>query len=125
MNPYPAELRERVVLAAQSGAVSTRELAREFGVSQSCVQRWLKVAANKGYPNKKRVSSSPQVDPTILLSRVRELEKNVAELRRALGHLEELLRRNGVSDGHVQNSPDVPSSIADSFDASRRVSYYK
>lgn len=125
MNSYPAELRREVVLAARARAVSTRELAREFGVSQSCVQRWLKVAAIDGYPSEKRVKSSPPVDQSVLLSRVRELERNVAELQRALERLEDSLSRNERLNGLSNDLLDATAPIADGSATEQRESYYR
>ncbi len=41
--PFPAEFRRDVIAVARKGEVVAR-IARHFGISESCLQRWLKIA---------------------------------------------------------------------------------
>jgi transposase len=42
--PFPPEFRRDVIAVARKGEASIAQLARDFGVSESCLQRWLKIA---------------------------------------------------------------------------------
>jgi transposase-like protein len=40
--PYPEEFRRDVVAVARKGETSLTQIAKDFGISQSCVKNWLK-----------------------------------------------------------------------------------
>lgn len=42
--PYPKEFRRDVVAVARRGDQSRTEVARSFGISVSCLTRWLTIA---------------------------------------------------------------------------------
>ena len=42
--PFPPEFRRAVIAVARKGEASVAQVARDFGVSESCLQRWLKIA---------------------------------------------------------------------------------
>ena len=42
--PFPAEFRRDVIAVARKGEASISQVARDFGISESCLQRWLKIA---------------------------------------------------------------------------------
>ena len=42
--PFPREFREDVVRVARSSDASVAQVAKDFGVSESCLHRWLKLA---------------------------------------------------------------------------------
>jgi transposase-like protein len=42
--PYPKEFRRDVIAVARQGDQSIAQVARSFGVSESCLSRWLRVA---------------------------------------------------------------------------------
>ena len=42
--PFPAEFRRDVIAVARKGETSVSQVARDFGISESCLQRWLKIA---------------------------------------------------------------------------------
>ena len=42
--PFPAEFRRDVIAVARKGEASIAQVARDFGISESCLQRWLKIA---------------------------------------------------------------------------------
>lgn len=42
--PFPPEFRRDVIAVARKGEASIAQVARDFGVSESCLQRWLKIA---------------------------------------------------------------------------------
>ena len=42
--PFPAEFRRDVIAVARKSETSVAQVARDFGISESCLQRWLKIA---------------------------------------------------------------------------------
>ncbi len=42
--PFPAEFRRDVVAVARKGQAPLSQIAKDFGVSESCLHRWLKMA---------------------------------------------------------------------------------
>jgi transposase len=42
--PYPKEFRDDVVAVARQGDKSRAQVARSFGISESCLARWLRIA---------------------------------------------------------------------------------
>lgn len=42
--PHPKEFRDDVVALARKGETPIAELARDFGISESCLRNWLKSA---------------------------------------------------------------------------------
>jgi transposase len=42
--PFPVEFRRDVIAVARKGEASIAQIARDFGISESCLQRWLKIA---------------------------------------------------------------------------------
>ena len=42
--PFRAEFRRDVIAVARKGEASVAQVARDFGISESCLQRWLKIA---------------------------------------------------------------------------------
>ena len=42
--PFPKEFRRDVIAVARQGDRSMAEVARSFGISESCLNRWLKIA---------------------------------------------------------------------------------
>jgi transposase len=41
---FPAEFRRDVVAVARKGEAPITQIAKDFGISQSCLTRWLKLA---------------------------------------------------------------------------------
>jgi transposase len=42
--PFPKEFRRDVIAVARKGEAPISQVARDFGISESCLQRWLKIA---------------------------------------------------------------------------------
>ena len=42
--PFPAEFRRDVIAVARKGEASIAQIARDFGISESCLARWLEIA---------------------------------------------------------------------------------
>ncbi|SCL17548.1 transposase [Micromonospora inyonensis] len=41
---FPLEFRRDVVAVARKGEASLRQIAKDFGISEACLHRWLKLA---------------------------------------------------------------------------------
>ncbi|GAB3348493.1 hypothetical protein GCM10027300_10580 [Modestobacter lapidis] len=42
--PFPPEFRRDVIAVARKGEASISQVARDFGISEFCLQRWLRIA---------------------------------------------------------------------------------
>ncbi|MCO7202406.1 transposase [Microbacterium sp. CnD16-F] len=84
--PFPKEFRGDVVAIALERESSFAQIAKDFGISESCVQRWVKIAEIDG-GRRAGVSSSEVVENRELRKRVRLLEQGVEILRRAAAYL--------------------------------------
>lgn len=86
--PYPREFRDDVVAVARRGEAPIREIAKDFGIAESCVRNWLHAADAE---NGRRVgcpapaAESEQVRE--LKRRNKLLEQEVEVLRRAAAYL--------------------------------------
>src|SRR3954470_23843971 len=45
--PFPPEFRRDVIAVARKGEASVAQVARDFGISEFCLQRWLKIAGRE------------------------------------------------------------------------------
>jgi transposase-like protein len=87
--PFPKEFRADVIAVARQGDQSVAQVARSFGVSESCLQRWLKIADREDGltgGTSAAVASSAGVD---LEAENRELRKRAKQLEQE----NEILRR--------------------------------
>jgi transposase len=87
--PFPKEFRRDVIAVARQGDRSIAEVARSFGVSESCLQRWIKIADREDgltASTRSTTSSSAGVD---LEAENRELRKRAKQLEQE----NEILRR--------------------------------
>jgi transposase len=75
-----------VVAVARKGEASIAQVAKDFGVSESCLQRWLKIAdAEDG--RRPGVTASESAELRDLKKRNRLLEQENEVLRRAAAYL--------------------------------------
>jgi transposase len=84
--PFPKEFRADVIAVARQGDQSIAQVARSFGVSESCLARWLRIADRD--EGRSSAGPSPASD--------RDLEAENRELRKRAKQLEqenEVLRR--------------------------------
>jgi transposase-like protein len=88
--PFPKEFRADVIAVARQGDQSIAQVARSFGVSESCLARWLKIADR----DEGRASSSPagtadgdlEAENRELRKRAKQLEQENEILRRATAY---------------------------------------
>lgn len=83
--PYPKEFRRDVIAAARQGDRTIPQVARSFGISESCLHRWLRIAEREeGGGNETSPATSQD-----LAAENRELRKKTARLEQE----NEILRR--------------------------------
>jgi transposase-like protein len=84
--PFPMEFREDVVRVARDSDSSVAQVAKDFGISESCLHRWL---ALDDIEQGKRagVSSGESAEMRELRKRNRLLEQENEVLRRAAAYL--------------------------------------
>ena len=80
--PFPLEFRRDVVAVARKGQAPLSQIARDFGISESCLHRWLKLAdIDDGV--RPGVTSSESAELRELRKRNKLLEQENEVLRRA------------------------------------------
>jgi transposase len=80
--PFPAEFRRDVVAVARKGEAPLSQIAKDFGISESCLHRWLKLAdIDDGI--RPGVTSSESAELRELRKRNKLLEQENEILRRA------------------------------------------
>jgi transposase len=87
--PYPKEFRRDVIAVARQGDQSIAQVARSFGISESCLNRWLKVADREdGVPTARPASPAVIDEHEVreLRKRNKQLEQEVEILRRATAY---------------------------------------
>jgi len=83
---FPKEFRRDVVAVARKGEAPISRIAKDFGISESCLQRWLKIAdVEDGV--KPGVTQAEMVELREAKKRIRLLEQEVEILRRAAAYL--------------------------------------
>ena len=98
--PFPAEFRRDVIAVARKSDTSMAQIAKDFGISESCLARWLKVADREdglgdrpgGQRSDGSVTSLTSLTPAAAATadqRLKELEKR----NRQLEQENEVLRR--------------------------------
>lgn len=86
--PFPKEFREDVIAVARKSEASVASVARDFGISESCLNRWLnKADAEDGFRRGDRPGSGAR--PVADSDEVRELKKRNRQLEQEV----EILRR--------------------------------
>ncbi len=88
--PFPKEFRRDVIAVARQGDQSIAQVARNFGVSESCLARWLKIADREDGIS---VPTSPsdaggdlEAENRALRKRAKQLEQENEILRRATAY---------------------------------------
>ena len=87
--PYPEEFRADVVAVARQGDKSRAQVARSFGISESCLARWLRIADRDDGSDPVPAEpggSSLEVENRELRKRTKQLEQENEILRRATAY---------------------------------------
>jgi transposase len=82
---FPLEFRRDVVAVARKGEAPLSQIARDFGMSESCLHRWLKLA-NIDDGVRPGVTSGESAELRELRRRNRTLEQENEILRRAAAY---------------------------------------
>ncbi len=77
-----------MIAVAHRGKASIRQVAKDFGISEACLHRWLKIAdrdevVDSGGPRAGDQSAELREAET----RIKPLEQDAEVMRRAVGHL--------------------------------------
>ena len=84
---FPAEFRADVIAVARKGEAPLRQIAKDFGVSEACLHRWLKIADREDGID--RPGSTTARDESVELRearrRIKLLEQEAEVMRRAVG----------------------------------------
>lgn len=84
--PHPKEFRDDVVAVARRGQAPIRQIAKDFGISESCLRNWLH-AADVEEGIKPGVTSSESAELREARRKIRLLEQENEVLRRAAAYL--------------------------------------
>jgi transposase len=82
---FPKEFREDVVAVARKGEAPIAQIAKDFGVSESCLHRWLQLADVED-GKRPGVTASESAEVRELRKRNRLLEQENEILRRAAAY---------------------------------------
>lgn len=84
--PHPKQFRDDVVAVARRGDTTLAEVAKDFGISQSCLRNWIR-AADVEDGNRPGTTTDQSAEVRELRRRNRLLEQEVEVLRRATAYL--------------------------------------
>ncbi len=90
--PFPKEFRRDVIAVARQGDQSIAQVARSFGVSESCLARWLKIADREDGLSGRTSSTAAgaggdlEAENRELRKRTKQLEQENEILRRATAY---------------------------------------
>jgi transposase len=82
---FPPEFRRDVVAVARKGEAPISQIAKDFGISESCLHRWLNLADIEDGV-RPGVTTSESAEVRELKKRNRVLEQEVEILRRAAAY---------------------------------------
>ena len=84
--PHPKEFRDDVVAVARRGDAPIAEVAKDFGISESCLRNWLR-RADVEDGHRPGTTTAESVEVRELKRRNRLLEQENEVLRRAAAYL--------------------------------------
>jgi len=87
--PYPKEFRRDVIAVARQGDQSIAKVAKSFGVSESCLNRWLRIADREdGHTDRSGLAPGGDLESENreLRRRTKQLEQENEVLRRATAY---------------------------------------
>jgi transposase len=86
--PYPKEFRRDVVAIARQGDQSRAQVARSFGISESCLARWLRIADREDglHPGDTDPAPTGELEVREMRRRIKQLEQENEILRRATAY---------------------------------------
>src|SRR3954452_5575462 len=84
--PHPVEFRQRAVELARTGDKPVAALAKDLGISESCLRNWIAQADTDQDGSAVRLSSVEKKELTELRRRTRQLEVENEILKRAAAY---------------------------------------
>jgi transposase len=84
--PHPKEFRDDVVAVARRGQAPISQIAKDFGISESCLRNWLR-AAEVEDGARPGVTSAESAELREARRKIRLLEQENEVLRRAAAYL--------------------------------------
>ena len=84
--PHPLEFRQRAVELARQGTTPVSKIAKDLGISDSCLRNWMHQAEADENGSGDRLSSSDKKDLAELRRRNRQLELENGILKRAAAY---------------------------------------
>ena len=84
--PYPKEFRDDVEAVARQGQAPLTQIAKDFGISETCLSNWLKKADIED-GNHPGLTAKEAADLRDAKKRIRLLEQENEVLRRAAAYL--------------------------------------
>lgn len=84
--PHPPEFRRRAVELARQGDKPLLQLAKDLGISRSCLQNWMRQADADETPGSERLTSAEKKELAELRKRNRQLEMENDILKRAAAY---------------------------------------
>ncbi len=84
--PYPREFRDDVVRVARKRESTLKQIAKDFGISESCLAKWMNQADVED-GSRPGITASEAVEVRELKKRNRMLEMENEVLRRAAAYL--------------------------------------
>lgn len=87
---FPEEFRRDVIAVARKGEAPLRQIAKDFGISEGCLHRWLKIAdredgMERGTATKTGLDESAELREA--RKRIKLLEQEAEVMRRAVAYL--------------------------------------
>lgn len=86
---FPEEFRRDVIAVARKREAPLRQIAKDFGISEACLHRWLKIANRDDGINFGTTSadSDESVELREARKRIKLLEQEAEVMRRAVAYL--------------------------------------
>ncbi|MBF6221734.1 transposase [Nocardia abscessus] len=83
--PYPEEFRRDVVAVARKGEIPLTQIAKDFGISQSCVKNWVRQADMED-GHRPGATADESAELREARRRIRQLEQEAEVMRRAVAY---------------------------------------
>jgi len=84
--PHPPEFRQRAVQLAREGTTPVAKIAKDLGISDSCLRNWMAQADADDNGSAQRLTSTEKKELAELRKRNRVLEQENEILRRAAAY---------------------------------------
>ena len=84
---FPEEFRRDVIAVARKGEAPLRQIAKDFGISEGCLHRWLKIADRDDGASTTTSGSDESVELREARKRIKLLEQEAEVMRRAVAYL--------------------------------------